>query len=148
MKIEIRFDVGFGILPGAIHGGNGLAHGRQFRFLDANCGKRGNLRLENGAHFRQMSRAFRLTDLHHQIERLAHGLRGAIGDESAAAGIGFDQTFFAQSFHRFAHGGAAHAKTLRQFALRGQLISRLQIAFDDGFFNLLNDLLVEPRRPN
>ncbi len=110
--------------------------------------ERGNLRLENGAHFRQMRGAFRLTDLHHQVERLAHRLRRAIGDERAAARIGFDQTFFAQSFHGFAHGGAAHAETLGQFALRRQLISRLQIAFDDGFFNLLNDLLVESRRPN
>ena len=56
---------------------------------------------------------------------------------------GFDQTFFAKSLCGLAHCSAADPKSLCQFALRRQLISRLEIAFDDGFFNLLNDLLVE-----
>ncbi len=95
-----------------------------------------------------MSRAFRLTDLHHQVERLAHRLRGAVGDEGAPARVRFDQTFFTQSLHCFAHCSSTHAETLGEFALCGKLIARLQIAFNNRLFNLLNDLLVESRRAN
>jgi hypothetical protein len=110
--------------------------------------QRRDLRFENGPHFRQMRGSFRLTDLRHQIQRLPHGLRCAVGDEGAAARVRFDQTFFAQRLHRFAHGSAAHAETLGQIALGRELISRLQSAFNNGFFDLLNDLLVKPRRTN
>ncbi len=148
MKIEIGLDIRLRVLPGAIHRGHCLSHRDQFWLLDAYGRKRSNLRFENGAHFREMSGTFRLTNLDHQVERLAYGLSGAIGDESAAAGVGLDQALLPQSLHCFAHRSAAHAETLRQFAFCGELVAGLQIALDNGFFNLLNDLLVEPRRAN
>ena len=148
MKIKVGFDVGLRILSGSIHCGNRFTHGRQFRLLDAHRSQRRNLRLENGSHLGKMCRTFRLTDLHHQIKRLAHRLRGTVGDESASPRVSFDQPFFAQRFYRFAHCGAAYAKALGQFAFCGKLITGLQIAFDDRFFNLLNDLFVESRRTN
>ena len=91
MKIKIGFDVGLRIfLRSAVHHRDRLAHGRQFRLLDARRSQCGNLRLENGAHFGQMRGAFLLPDLHHQIERLPRRLRGAIRDKCAAPGVGFD----------------------------------------------------------
>ncbi len=109
---------------------------------------RRNLRLENRSHLGKMRGTFRLPDLHHQVERLPHRLRGAIGDECAAPRVSFDQSFFAQRLNRFAHRGAAHAEALRQLAFCRQLIARLQIALDDRFFDLLNDLFVKTRRSN
>ena len=46
-----------------------------------------------------------------RYRRLAHNRGGTIVPNSISA-LGFDQTLLAQSLHRFAHGGAAHAKTL------------------------------------
>ena len=91
-----------------------------------------------------MERPFRLPNLDHQVEGLAHGARGPIGDEGSAAGVGFHQTLFAQSLDRLAYRGAAHSETQRQLAFRRKLVSRLEIPLDDRFFDLLNDLLVEP----
>ncbi len=72
-----------------------------------------------------MRGTFLLADFHHEVERLARGVRSAVGDKGAAAGISFDQTFFAESFHCLAHGGAADAKALRQFTLCRKLVARV-----------------------
>src|SRR5439155_22499489 len=95
-----------------------------------------------------MSRTFRLTNLHHQVQRLAHGMRGAVSNKSATPGIRFYQSFFTQRLHGLAHRCTAHAKTLRQIAFRGKLIPRLERTLENGFFDLLDDLLVESRCSN
>lgn len=143
MKIEVGFDVSLGVLAGAIHDGDRLAHSGQLSVLNTESGQRRDPGLENRASFRQMSRAFRLADFDHEVERLPDGLSGAIGDESSTTGKSFDQAFFAKSLDGLAHGGAADPEALREFAFGGELIARLQSAFDDGFLDLLNDLLVE-----
>ena len=90
-----------------------------------------------------MRGALRLTDFGHEIERLANGLCRSIGDEGSAARESFDQTFFAKRLDGFAHGSAADPEALGEFAFGGKLIAGLQSAFDNGFFDLLNDLFVE-----
>src|ERR1700730_3445124 len=92
-----------------------------------------------------MSRAFLLIYADHQIERLPDRLRCSIGHERPAAGICLDQTLLAQSFYRLAHCRAAHTETLREFALGWQLITRLELAFQDRIFDLLDNLLKEAR---
>src|SRR5579859_750684 len=123
MKIEIGFDVGFRILAGAVHDAHRLAHRGQLCFLNASGSQGSDLRLEYGSDFSEMSGALRLPDLHHQVERLSNRLRGSVGDESAAAGVSFDQTFFAQRLYGLADCGSTHAETLRQFALGRKLVS-------------------------
>ena len=148
MKIEIGFNVCFGIFLRAIHHSDGFPHRRDVLFLGAYRSQRRDVRLENQPEFREMRRAFLLPDLDHQVERLARGLRSSVRDESSAAGVGFDQTFFPERLHRLAHGGAADAETLRQFAFGRKLIARLQGSVENGLFDLLNDLLIQSRGSN
>jgi len=68
MKVEISLDVSVRIAAGAVHDGDGLAHGGQFRLLDSNCGQGGDLGLENGSHFGKLMRALGLTDFGDEIE--------------------------------------------------------------------------------
>ena len=95
-----------------------------------------------------MRRTFLLPDLHHEVERLPRCLRGSVSDKGSAAGVGFDQTFFAERLHRLAHGGAADSETLRQLAFGRKLIARLQRSVENGLFDLLDDLLIQPRGSN
>lgn len=143
VEIKIGFDICLGILAGAIHNGNRLAHGGQFRVLNTESGEGGDFGFENRAGLRQMRGAFRLSDLDHEVERLANGLGGSVGDESTTAGKSFDQTFFAKGLDGFAYRGSTDSEALGEFAFGGKLIARLQSAFDNGFLNLLNDLFVE-----
>ncbi len=46
---------------------------------------------------------------------------------------------------RLTYRGSANAKLLGQFALGRELIALFQRAFEDGFFDLPNDLFIEPR---
>ena len=144
MKIKIGLDISLWILASTVHDSNGFPHGGEFRLLDSRCGQRGDFGLENRANFGQMIGPFRLPNLYHKVKGLPHGLRRAIGDECSFSRVSLYESFFAKRLHGFAHRGATHAEPLRQFALGGKLITGFQIAFNDGFFDLLNDLLVEP----
>ena len=116
MEIQIRLDERFGIILCRIHDLDLLAHGLE-RFVVRACGsQRRDLGLENLADFGEKREAF-VAATHHSVERLANGVGGAVGDEGAAARVSLDQTFFAKGFHRFADGGAAHAKLFGKFAL-------------------------------
>ena len=143
MKVEIGLDVGLGILADALHDCNRLAHRGQFRVLNPESGEGRDLRLENCSNFRQVSGAFGLADLDHEIEGLADGLGSSVGDEGSAPGKSFDQTFFAERLNGLAHRSAADSEALSEFAFGGKLIARLQTAFDNGFLDLLNDLFVK-----
>jgi len=143
MKVEIGLDIGLRILAGAIHHGDSLAHRGQFRVLNADSGESSDLGLENRANFRQVRGAFRLAYFDHEIEGLANGLRGSVGDEGSASGISFDETFFAKRLNGLTHSSAADAEALGEFSFCGELIARLQTAFDNGVFDLLNDLFVK-----
>src|SRR5580700_5400584 len=95
-----------------------------------------------------MRRAFLLADLHHEVERLARCLRGSVSHKSAAARVGFNQTFFAQRLDCFANGRTTDPESLCEITLGGKLVARFQRAVEDGFFDLLDDLLVQPRGSN
>jgi hypothetical protein len=127
---------------GAIHHGDGLAHGHEFRFLNAGGSEGGDSGLENQAELGEMRRAFLLADFHHKVEGLAGRLGSSVGNKGAAAGVSFDQAFFAQSLHRFAHGGAADAEALREITFGGKLVAGFEGAVENGIFDLLDDLLV------
>ena len=130
VKIEVGLDVDLGIFLRAIHHSDGFAHRREILIpVTRSAAMRGDSRFEDEAQLHQMRQAFLLAllaDLHHEVERLPRRLRGSVGDEGAAAGVGFNQTFLAQRLDRFAHGSAAHAETLREIALGGKLVARLQ----------------------
>src|SRR5580704_4521373 len=110
--------------------------------------QRRNLRLKNRAHFRQMNGPAGLANLDHQSQRLANCLRGAVGDEGSASGIGLDQSFFPQCLYRFPYRSPTHPEALRQISLSRQLIASLERALQHRFFDLLNDLLVKSRCSN
>jgi hypothetical protein len=148
MKVEISLDIGFRILSGSIHDRDRLAHRGQFRFLNADSSEGSDFRLENRANFRQVSGAFRLADLDHEIEGLADGLGGSVGDEGSASGKSFDETFFAKRLDGLAHCSAADSETLGELAFGGKLVARFQSALDNGFLDLLNDLFVKAGRSN
>lgn len=77
---------------------------------------------------------------------MAHGLRGTIGNKRASAGICFEQSLLAKRFDRLAHCRAAHAELLTQLALRGQLITHMQVSLQDALLDLFNDLFIEALR--
>ena len=95
-----------------------------------------------------MLRALWLSDFYHQVQRLPDGLCGAVGNESSPSGVRLDQPFLAKSFHRFAHSSATHTEALGKVPLGGELVAGFQIAFDYGFFDLLNNLLIKARSAN
>ena len=145
VKVEIGLDIGLRILACAIHDRNRLVHRRQFRVLNAESGEGGDLRFENRANFRQLLGAFRLAYLDHEIEGLADGLGGSVGDEGSASGKSFDQTFFAKRLDGLADRSAADSEALGEFAFGGKLIAWLQTAFDNRLLDLLDDLFVKTR---
>jgi hypothetical protein len=69
----------------------------------------------------------------------------AAGDEGSAPGVSLHQSLFAKRLHRFANRGSAYAELVSEFPLRRQLITLFQVTLEDGVFNLLDNLLVQPR---
>src|SRR6266404_3841764 len=90
-----------------------------------------------------MDHTFLLADADHQVERLPDRVRSAIGHESSATGIGFNQTLLTERLNRFANCGAAYPETLGQIAFRRKLVTRLELALEDRLLHLLDDLLVQ-----
>src|ERR1039457_6963229 len=146
MEIQIRFHIGVGIMQAAIHHGDGFSHGAQQLFLNSGSSQAGNLRLQYQPQLRQVRQPFLLVDADHQIQRLPNRMGSPIRHERAAPRIGLDQALFTQGLHCFAHRSAAYSKALGQVALRRQLVPRLELAFQNGVFHLLHNLLVLARR--
>ncbi len=63
---------------------------------------------------------------------------------SAASQLNVYQALFAQCLDCLTDRRSAHAKLIRELALRWQLIGNLQIAAEDALSNLLDDLFIEP----
>src|SRR6267154_282280 len=143
MEIEVCLDVGLGIAKTAIHDFDRFAHGAKKLLLDSFSRQGGNVRLQHQSQLSQVRRAFLLVDADHQIERLPNSLRGSVGDKGSAAGICLHETFLPQCFHSLPYGSTTYAETLGKVALRRQLISRLELTFENGIFHLLNNLLKE-----
>src|SRR5580693_9113832 len=70
----------------------------------------------------------------------------AIGYKGSSSGIGLHMSFFPQGLDRFPDRSTAHTKLLGQFPFRGKLVTRLHRSLTDRFFDLLNYLLIKPRR--
>ena len=107
MKIEVGFNVSIRIVVLLIHHCHRFSHQDQVLLLNARGRERGDLRLKNRAHLRQMNRSRRLANLHHQSQRLPNRLRGTVRNECSASRVGFHQSFFAQGLHRFTHRSPA-----------------------------------------
>src|SRR5712692_5668233 len=93
-----------------------------------------------------MGRPVWSTTLQNTVQRLAHGIRIATGDECPASGISVHKPLFVEGLDRLTNGGTADTKLLREFAFRRKLISFLQSTLEDGFLDLLNNLFVKTRR--
>ena len=145
MEIIVGLDESLRLVQIPVHHSNGVAHGGEMRFLGARGGQCGDLGLENLAHFHERGGAFRVVDLHHQVEGLADGLGRAVGDERAAARVRLDQTFFSEDFYGLANCGAADVKLLSEFGFGGKLIARLERASEYRLLDLPNNLFVEPQ---
>ena len=114
MEIQIAFNERLGILSGGVHDSNSFPHGGEHFFIDSLRGQGGDFGFENLADFREVCGAFGLAAADHAVERLLNTASISVGDEGAAAGIGFDEPLFTQGFYRLANGGAADAKLLRE----------------------------------
>ena len=147
VKIEVSFDECFGIPLGGVHDGHLLAHGRQILFIGPGRCQRGDFRLKNFTCFGKKRKAFG-TGAHHAIQRLAHGVGGTVSDKSSPARIGFHAPLFAQGLYGFANRRATHSKLFGEFALGRELVTGLQHTFEDGVFDLLDDLFVKTGRTN
>src|SRR5882724_9099816 len=142
MEIEIPFDEAFRI-ESTIHDGDGFAHRGTGVLVGTLGGQCGDFRLEDLADFDEMNGAFGGTSANHTIQSLTYGAGGSIGHKSTAAGEGLHHTLFAERLHGFPNRGAAHPELLGEFPLGGQLLSALQVAFENGVLDLLNDLFVQ-----
>src|SRR5579862_1545543 len=145
VKIEIGFNEGIGIPSRIIHYFNGLSHRCEILIIGSDRCQSRDFRLQNFPYFHQVSQAVRLAALDNPVQRPAHRVRGPIRDKSSAPRKRVDQTLFLKGLDGFAYCRPADAELPRKIALRGQLAALAQFALADGFLNLLNDLLVEPR---
>ncbi len=110
--------------------------------------RRRDLRLQNRAHLGQVGGPVRLPDLDHQSSDCRMACEVPFVMKVPRPEISFHQSFFAKRLNGLPDGGSADAESLRQVALRGELVPWFKRALEDGFLDLLNDLLVEPRRAN
>src|ERR1700676_3191110 len=145
VKVQIRLDVGVGVVPRIVHYTDGFSHRYEVLIVRANCRQSGNFGFQNFANLHQVSRPVWLAALENAVQRLPHGIRIAIGDERPAPRKGVYKSLFVQCLDRLANRGPADTKLLREFAFRRELIARLQSTLEDGFFDLLDDLFVKAR---
>jgi hypothetical protein len=109
------------------------------RALQPGC----NFWLKHLAYFDQVFGNIALTNPNHQTKRIAHSLRGTIGDESATARANLDQPFFPQCFDCLPHRRPTDAETITQLSLGRQLVTDLQFSSQYPPLDLFDDLFVE-----
>ena len=106
-------------------------------------GQRGNLRLDQLAHFKHVRQRFLFVN--QQVRQWPdQRFHRQVDDKISHAGPADDQSLALQRPKRLSHGGPTDFKNLGQFALRRQLIAGFESAFLDQLMNLAKYLLVNP----
>lgn len=155
VKVEVGFDIGKQVLvcPALFHGAGCLLHPLKLQLRQTTGCKPCDLAFQqnSGLEYIEHGIAVGITPRGHMARCPTRAL-GRLDDEGAAPGFGLQQ---AQGFQRqqgFAQGGTADAELLREFPLRRDFLSSLQLAgvnhgLDLACHRLWNKRLVEHAIP-
>lgn len=126
--------------------GEDLAQFGELRRREARRGQRGDGRLDHATEFDDVLQRVSAGD--QRLQRPGEVVRSDLAYERPATGARLDDAQQLERAQRLSDRCARDLELVRQRALRGELVTRMQLALLEERFDLLDDALVEPASPD
>ena len=146
MESDVLFDIGFAGRDLALLGREDLAQLRDLCVADARRRKGGERGLDESAELDDVRNAVAAGD--EAVERPGEIVRRDLADERAATCARLDDAEELERAQRLTDRGAGDLELVGERALRGQLVSRMELALLQERFDLLDDALIETASPD